>query len=146
MLSTLHHRFQDERGFTLIELLIVILIIGILAAVGIPALLNQRHKAYDAAVKTQIRKVAQAEEIYDQDYGKYVSEAVGPSDSGPLAVIEPSMKQSPNVTATANGTTGYTLVSAAAGGGGDVFTYVSANGDITRTCTGSGGGCLAGSW
>jgi len=144
--STLRHHFKDERGVTLIELLVVILIVGILASVGIPALLNQRHKAYDAAAKTQIRQAAQAEEIYAEDHGTYVSEAIGPGDTGPLATIEPTMKQSPDVTATANGTAGYTLVSAAVGGGGDVFTYDEANGKITRTCSGNGGGCLGGSW
>jgi prepilin-type N-terminal cleavage/methylation domain-containing protein len=146
MFSTLRPRLKDELGVTLIELLVVVLIIGILASVGIPALLNQRHKAYDAAAKTQIRQTAQAEEIYAQDHGTYISEAVGPNDVGPLATIEPTIKQSPDVTAAANGTAGYTLVSAAAGGGGDVFTYVETNGKITRTCSGSGGGCIAGSW
>ena len=67
MLQKLRRRAEDEQGFTLIELLVVILIIGILAAIAIPAFLNQRGKAYDASAKSQVRTAQTAMETYATD-------------------------------------------------------------------------------
>jgi prepilin-type N-terminal cleavage/methylation domain-containing protein len=45
---------EKDEGFTLIELLVVMIIIGILAAIAIPVFLNQRKKAVDTGVKSDV--------------------------------------------------------------------------------------------
>jgi len=54
MLSKLRTRSQSESGFTLVELLVVMLILGLLAAIAIPAFFNQRDKATDARCRWSI--------------------------------------------------------------------------------------------
>ena len=54
---------RGQKGFTLIELLIVIAIIGILAAVLIPNLLNARQRAFDTAAQTCLKEIATHEEM-----------------------------------------------------------------------------------
>lgn len=49
---------DQEDGFSLVELLVVIVIIGILSAIAVGAFMNQRKKAEDAALKSDLRTIA----------------------------------------------------------------------------------------
>src|ERR1043166_6403069 len=64
---------MSRRGFTLIELLIVVVIIGLLAAIAIPKFSNTKEKAYVAAMKSDLRNLATAEEAFFYDSAKYTS-------------------------------------------------------------------------
>ena len=62
---------RDNKGFTLIELLIVVVIIGILAAIAIPKFSATREKAYFAAMKSDLKNLASQQEIYYSDTYAY---------------------------------------------------------------------------
>lgn len=64
---------RDQKGFTLIELLIVVVIIGILAAIAIPKFSATREKAYFAAMKSDLKNLASQQEIYYADNYTYTS-------------------------------------------------------------------------
>lgn len=64
---------NHRSGFTLIELLIVVVIIGILAAIAVPRFASTKEKAYIAAMKSDLRNLATFQESYAADSGSYFS-------------------------------------------------------------------------
>jgi general secretion pathway protein G len=71
-------------GFTLIELLIVVAIIGIIAAVAIPNLMNAIDKGKQKRSMADMRQIATAVESYGVDYSKYPSSIAAWSTLKPL--------------------------------------------------------------
>lgn len=65
---------MNRSGFTLIELLIVIVIIGILAAIALPKFAGIKEKAYIASMKSDLRNLVTAEEAYFADSLKYTNQ------------------------------------------------------------------------
>ena len=89
---------MNRKGFTLIELLIVVVIIGILAAIAIPKFANTKEKAYIASMKSDLRNLVTAEEAYFADSVKYTS------NLGTLFTTTSGVS-TPSITVTADGFT-----------------------------------------
>ncbi|MGH7658049.1 MAG: type II secretion system protein, partial [Gemmatimonadales bacterium] len=80
---------MSRKGFTLIELLIVVVIIGILAAIAIPKFSNSKYKAVLASMKTDLRNLATAQEGYYFDFSTYAP-AVGAAQAAGVVAFTPS--------------------------------------------------------
>jgi prepilin-type N-terminal cleavage/methylation domain-containing protein len=110
-----------RKGFTLIELLIVVVIIGILAAIAIPKFANTKEKAYLASMKSDLRNMVTTEEAYFADFQLYIAGTA--SNIG-------------GTTASVNGfvpSAGVTVTAAATGGTG--WSATSTHSGTTKTCS-----------
>lgn len=94
---------RSTNGFTLIELLIVIVIIGILAAIAVPKFSKTKSKGYVATLKSDIRNLQTAQESYFGDNSVYASMAQLTADNryAPSAGV--------NIVIAAVTTTGYSI-------------------------------------
>jgi general secretion pathway protein G len=131
-------RKSKDEGFTLIELLIVVIILGILAAIVVFAVGSTRHDSVSATCKTDVKSIQLAEEALNTKTGAYTidyGQNTSPLLSGQGGVLK-SWPTNPNITFTlASDPTGYKITVAGNGVGGSVL----ANGtddDVKAACGG----------
>lgn len=98
---------KTRKGFTLIELLIVVVIIGILAAIAIPKFANTKEKAYLASMKSDLRNMATTEESYFADNQVYTAGTAANTTSGTSSIYGFIPSSGVTVTAAATGGTGW---------------------------------------
>jgi type IV pilus assembly protein PilA len=88
---------RDRKGFTLIELLIVVVIIGILAAIAIPKFSKTRERAYVSAMKSDLRNLANQQELYFGQWYTYTTDVVALDWSLSARVVAGTMTGVPSV-------------------------------------------------
>ncbi|HJU86813.1 MAG TPA: type II secretion system protein [Gemmatimonadota bacterium] len=111
---------KNNQGFTLIELLIVVVIIGILAAIAIPRFSATKGKAFDASAKTDLRNAMTAQEAYFSDFQTYTAPA------------NLDRQASTGVTVAGAGSGGGYAMSAVHSSGGSTWCVTSAAGNIQK--------------
>jgi prepilin-type N-terminal cleavage/methylation domain-containing protein len=111
---------SNRKGFTLIELLIVVVIIGILAAIAIPKFANTKEKAYVTAMKADLKNLGTAQEAYFSTHNTYAA-----SNS---ALGATNLSQSAGVTITIGS------------GDGSSWAATAAHASTTKTCSITAGG------
>jgi type IV pilus assembly protein PilA len=134
---------EEEDGLSLIELLVVLIIIGLIAAIAIASFTSQKDKAHDADAKTAARGAQLAMESYFVDNKTYSGATVAQLQS-----IQPVLRNAPGLTVQSATANTFQLSTSSTSTTSVTFTVArSVNGTIARTCTPPDtGGCKGGVW
>ncbi|SFJ96782.1 type IV pilin protein [Cellulomonas sp. KH9] len=134
---------EADKGFTLIELLVVIIIIGILAAIAIPAFLNQRTRGWEAQVESDLKNAALAAETYAvSNNGSYAGLTNAAKSAAGTSIYDNGYNKTDRVTVSVVSptATSFTLTATHTDLGTDkVWTYSSDSGVITGPDADAGG-------
>ena len=128
---------NHRRAFSLIELVIVVVIIGVLAAIAIPRMSSGADGAKDNAVKANLAVLRQAIELHKAENDAYPAQATFADDMAPYLRVVPKVGVGTNADANSVGTTTATAANLpTAVSGTDGWLYNANTGDIFANAAG----------
>ena len=135
---------MTQKGWGAIAIVLVILIVGILAAIAIVVFTGQSRKAYDAGAKQTLDTAQTAIETYRVDHGDFCGATVAD-----LQAIEPTLNDAGSLSVSScdsGDAQTYVLAVHSASTDGTAYTLTYADGLMARTCAPAGNGCANGTW